>query len=253
MTKLDELYDPAEHRPTAGGPWSDSTARIAIAEIAADALDAYRGPQALWRGHPLDHAPDALERPHRNLYLGAAGVAWALHRLAALGLTPPLPDAHALGDTLAEDFRADPELAELQTGVPPPPPGLLFGEAGIVSSLAGLPAHGDTDRLLLAGGELTWRAGALRKGLGLCHGTAGNGYALLTLHARSGDERWLARARAFGMDAAAEVTAARARHGRGRFSLFTGDIGVALFLTACLSPGAPVRFPFLDDALSGPA
>jgi hypothetical protein len=36
--------------------------------------------------------------------------------------------------------------------------------------------------LALGGGELTWRAGPLRKGAGLCHGTAGNGFAFLRLH-----------------------------------------------------------------------
>ena len=33
--------------------------------------------------------------------------------------------------------------------------------------------------LAIGGGELTWRAGPLRKGPGLCHGTAGNGFAFL--------------------------------------------------------------------------
>ena len=56
--------------------------------------------------------------------------------------------------------------------------------------------------LLLAGGELTWRAGPLAKGPGLCHGTAGNGYAFLKLFERTGDELWLDRARAFAMHAA---------------------------------------------------
>ena len=45
--------------------------------------------------------------------------------------------------------------------------------------------------LAVAGGELTWRAGPLRKGANLCHGTAGNGYAFLALLERTGDERWL--------------------------------------------------------------
>ena len=38
------------------------------------------------------------------------------------------------------------------------------------------------EELALAGGELTWRAGPLAKGYGLCHGTAGNAYAFLVLH-----------------------------------------------------------------------
>ena len=69
------------------------------------------------------------------------------------------------------------------------------------------------DALLLAGGELTWAAGPLRKGANLCHGTAGNGLALLKLFARTADERWLERARRFAMHAAAQVGAARREHG----------------------------------------
>jgi hypothetical protein len=97
------------------------------------------------------------------------------------------------------------------------------------------------EELLLAGAELTWRAGAHReeKGAGLCHGTAGNGYALLKAFARTGDERWLERARRFAVHALAQVEAAP-----GRYSLFTGGVGVALFAAACLE--ADSRFPILD-------
>ena len=94
---------------------------------------------------------------------------------------------------------------------------------------------------------MTWRAGPLRKGVGLCHGTAGNAYALLALWARTGDERWLERARAFTMDAADDVARRRHTEGRGRYTLFTGDIGVALALRSCLTGEA--AFPFLADAL----
>ena len=100
------------------------------------------------------------------------------------------------------------------------------GAPGMVISLASLPAEPRTDALLIAGGELTWTAGALNKGPGLCHGTAGNAYGLLALHARTGDELWLARARSFAMDAIADVRGRREARGRGRYSLFTGDIGV---------------------------
>jgi DUF1680 family protein len=68
----------------------------------------------------------------------------------------------------------------------------------------------------------------------LCHGTAGNGYAFLALHRRTGDERWLERARAFAMHAVAQVEQARTEHGRGRYSLWTGDVGTALYLADCL-------------------
>jgi integrase len=45
------------------------------------------------------------------------------------------------------------------------------------------------EELLLAGAELVWRAGAHgdEKGHGICHGTSGNGFALLKAFARTGD------------------------------------------------------------------
>lgn len=92
-----------------------------------------------------------------------------------------------------------------------------------------------------AGGELTWRAGPLAKRAGLCHGTAGNAYAFLVLHKRTGDELWRERARAFAMHAIGQVERERAAIGRGRYSLFTGDIGVALFLRDLLA--GDDRFP----------
>ena len=77
------------------------------------------------------------------------------------------------------------------------------GAPGIVTSFAAIaPGDDELTGLLTGGGELTWRAGPLVKGPGLCHGTAGNGYAFLKLLDRTGDERWLERARAFGMHAA---------------------------------------------------
>ena len=75
------------------------------------------------------------------------------------------------------------------------------------------------------------------QGRGVCHGTAGNGCAFLALHARTGDGRWLERARAFAMHALEQVDPSKPRH-----SLWTGDIGVALYLRACLDgwEGMPI-------------
>ena len=84
------------------------------------------------------------------------------------------------------------------------------GAPGIVATLA----HILDEELAVAGGELTWRAGPLRKGANLCHGTAGNGYAFLALLDRTGDERWLTRARAFAMHAAAQVEHSRSEYGQ---------------------------------------
>ena len=102
------------------------------------------------------------------------------------------------------------------------------------------------EELVRAGAELTWRAGAHRdaKGAGICHGTAGNGYALLAAFERTGDERWLERARRFAVHALAQVRRQRADRGRGRYSLWTGDLGVALYLASCID--ARAAYPVLD-------
>ena len=113
------------------------------------------------------------------------------------------------------------------------------GAPGIVATLA----HLMDEEPAVAGGELTWRAGPLRKGGGLCHGTAGNGYAFLALLERTGDERWLARARAFAMHAAAQVEARRSEFGLGRHTLWTGDLGTALFLADCVDGGGRLPLP----------
>ena len=118
------------------------------------------------------------------------------------------------------------------------------GAPGVVASAAALPRDEELDSLLLAGGELTWLAGPLRKGANLCHGTAGNGFALLKLFTRTGDEAWLRRARRFAMHSAAQVAAAREHYGRGRYSLWTGDLGTAVYLRQCLA--ATSEMPALD-------
>jgi hypothetical protein len=113
------------------------------------------------------------------------------------------------------------------------------GAPGIVATLA----PWMDEQLAVAGGELTWRAGPLRKGPGLCHGTAGNGYAFLALFEKSGDELWLQRARAFAMHAAEQVDSARVQYGRGRYSLWTGDLGTALYLADCVDGTGRLPLP----------
>jgi hypothetical protein len=102
------------------------------------------------------------------------------------------------------------------------------------------------EELLLAGAELTWQAGphGPDKGPSICHGTAGNGYAFLKTFGRTGDERWLERARRFAVHALSQVEDQRAERGGGRYSLWTGDLGVALFAADCLD--ARPAYPLLD-------
>jgi hypothetical protein len=393
-----ELFHAPSHEPLAGGDWSEAAAGEAIAAIVADAEDAF-DPVALWPAHPLDEDEGPLPSPV-GLYLGAAGVIWALDALAAAGLAAPRRAWAEVAGALPDRYLAKPDVPELTDGRPVP--SLLLGESGVLlvaHRLARAPEHvermlacaranarnptreilwgspgtalaaqlmlertgderladawresadwlwdewqdglwlqemygqrrryigaghgfasnvhvlarGDLlDRerrtelvrrsletlrayvvrdgdlaqwrpteeqlgpdmttrtqwchgapgmvtsfgpiardddelteLLVAGGELTWKAGPLVKGPGLCHGTAGNGYAFLKLLDRTGDERWLERARAFAMHAAAQVDRARAEHRRGRYSLWTGDVGTACFLASCIraDPAMPV-------------
>ncbi len=109
------------------------------------------------------------------------------------------------------------------------------GAAGVLTTMwDAAPDNDDWSELLLAAGRLVWEAGPLRAAPGLCHGTAGNGYALLALWRRTGDEQWFERARAFAQHAAAQVEERAVRLGHGRHSLFTGDEGVALCLASCI-------------------
>jgi Lanthionine synthetase C-like protein len=117
------------------------------------------------------------------------------------------------------------------------------GAPGFVICLADMPGA-ELDALLIAAGEATWAAGPLIKGSNLCHGTGGNGYALLKLFERTGDALWLERARAFAMHAIAQMQADAARYGQGRYSLWTGDTGLAIYLWDCLRGRA--AFPTLD-------
>jgi Lanthionine synthetase C-like protein len=113
------------------------------------------------------------------------------------------------------------------------------GAPGIIATLAGIL---DVE-LAVAGGELAWRAGPLRKGANLCHGTAGNGYAFLALLERTGDERWLTRARMFAMHAVGQVERSRSDRGRGRYTLWTGDLGTALYLADCTDGRGELPLP----------
>lgn len=124
------------------------------------------------------------------------------------------------------------------------------GAAGIVTAMARTP---DTDsdysqrldELLTKAGELVWQAGPLKKGSNICHGTAGNGYAFLYLYHRCGDKVWLDRARRFAMHAIEQCQKDRLSYGQGRYTLWTGDAGLAIYLHHCLYPET-AAIPGLD-------
>jgi lantibiotic modifying enzyme len=120
------------------------------------------------------------------------------------------------------------------------------GAPGIVNSLAEFPndERWPIDALLLQAGELVWDACPPIKMPSLCHGAAGSGYAFLKLYARTGDERWLHRARRFAMHAIDQYDRALEKYGQRKFSLWTGDLGLSIYLWDCIR--ATAKFPTLD-------
>jgi hypothetical protein len=193
----------------------------------ADGLEASRDADGLWTQHRLG------ERRYYGVGHGFAGNQLALAHRRAVDVDP----------VLSRLALRDGPLANWPPAADVPPDQIrvqwCHGAPGIVAGLCDVMG----EELALAGGELTWRAGPIAKGSSLCHGPAGNAYAFLVLHRRTGDELWLDRARMFGMHAIGQVERARAKLGRGRYSLFTGDIGVALFLRHLLD--GEHRFPAL--------
>jgi Lanthionine synthetase C-like protein len=367
------LYDPAAFEPLTDEPWYEASVRDGIAAIVADA-DAAFDPKGLWPAHEWDGYKAPL--PLKGLYVGAAGVVFALDALRRCGLAETELDLPSVAVQALERWRAEPEFMEGEAPPEPAESGLLEGETGIllvacklghrlegdlrariranlaneaedlmwgtpgtlvaavamgwddlaresadalmsrrdadglwtqrlwgrsfqgVGTVHGLSGnvlallqvddarndslrresaavlarlatredglanwHGEgklqwcagapgvvssardylDEELLLGGAELVWQAGppGSEKGHSICHGTSGNGFALLAAFERTGNELWLERARRFAVHALGQ-----AKRMPGRYSLFTGGVGTALFAAACLDGDA--RYPLFE-------
>jgi hypothetical protein len=220
------------------GEWTGERRWDEAARESATALRERRGDDGLWR----------QDDDYRGLgtATGAAGNTLALLRFesddALARESAAVLSRHAFRKDGLANWPGTPRAQ-----LPRPRDGRIVlqwctGAPGVV---AGAWDYLDED-LVRAGAELIWRAGAHRdeKGHGLCHGTSGNGFALLKAFARTGDEHWLERARRFAVHALAQAERIAAANGRRRYSLFNGDIGTALFAAACLD--ADPRFPIID-------
>lgn len=395
------LYRPEAFERLVDTEWDEQRARARIRDIVADTEAAFRGPKLFWQADAWDRWHGTS--PMKNLYVGTAGVLWALNRLEQFGYAETKLDLPELATRNVELSRARPDFIKGMKLPTPREAALMTGEAGILlvawrltqnsefaddlfalvranvdneadevmwgapgtllaaqamwswtheerwnvlrnetaaallsrrdsegywiqrlygqelrsltppHGLVGnvqmlLPVLGDEDasaltdkaaailaetavvedglanwpprprpelagpdgqirvqwcagspgivasafryldeELLLAGAELPWRTGPpnLEKGPGICHGTAGNGYAFLKVYRRLVDELWLERARKFAMHALDQVERLRHDRGRGRYSLWTGDLGVALYVSDCIS-GTGI-YPVLDE------
>ena len=116
------LFDPRAHESLVDAPWSPAEAEAAIRAIARDADEALRGGD-WWPLHPLDDDGETPDVVH-GIYLGAAGVLWALHHLAQAGLHEPGHDYARLAAEAVESYRRRPEFGG-------PVPSLWLGEGGV--------------------------------------------------------------------------------------------------------------------------
>ena len=167
----DALWSPGAHEQLAGAPWDDARARDAIADICRDAEAAFDEDERRWPAHPLDGEVGPGEE--KTVYLGAAGVVWALDRLARADVHAPALDWAAVAAALAADTESL-------------PPSLLLGAAGVllVSWLL-VPSAETADRL----------AAAIAANVGhetneFLWGSPGTMFAAAAILERTGDERF---------------------------------------------------------------
>uniref|UniRef100_A0A0G4H5H5 Uncharacterized protein n=1 Tax=Chromera velia CCMP2878 TaxID=1169474 RepID=A0A0G4H5H5_9ALVE len=123
---------------------------------------------------------------------------------------------------------------------------LLFSRAALLFSSQAYA------REAVAAAEIVYSRGLLRKGPGLCHGVAGNGFALLVLSrlpppllSASESERWRSRARQFAHFISTDEFRNGSRQPDTPLSMWEGWAGVLTFLKA-LSPSEPDKGDNLD-------
>src|SRR5579862_296313 len=143
------LYDPGAFETLTDEPWDETRARDGIAAIVADA-DAAFDPDELWPAHEWDGYKAAL--PLKNLYVGAAGMVFALDELRRTGLAETALDLRAAVTRALERWRAEPDYVDGEIVPEPAAAGLLTGEAGIllVACRLGLDYEDDLRSLIRA-------------------------------------------------------------------------------------------------------
>jgi hypothetical protein len=251
LDRLEVVVASNVDNPTLEALWGAPGTMLAAVfahELTGDArwADLYRANAAALQRTWQRHDDDGCDLWTQDLYgkrvrylgpgHGFAGNVYALLRGGAL-----LPEAEraAIFERALVTLRATAMTERACANWPPFPRATKMlvqwchGAPGMTTAFARCQPHDELDELLRKAGELTWQAGPLTKGPGLCHGTAGNGEAFLCLFARSRDELWLDRARRFAMHAIGQSEAMRVRYGRGRYNLWTGDVGLAVYLWQC--------------------
>ena len=126
------LYRPEAFERLTDTPWDEARVRSGIAAIVADADAAWRGPKLFWKAHEWDRWN--ATSPMKNLYVGSAGVIWALDQLRSRSFAETSLDLRDLAARSLELFRSKPDYIKLPAFTPPEPrdSGLFVGEVGIL-------------------------------------------------------------------------------------------------------------------------
>ena len=127
------LYEPAQFEPLIDEPWVPARVEDAIAAIVSDA-DAAFDRDALWPAHDWDGWEEPL--PLKNLWVGAAGVIWALDALRQRGHAETSLDLAAAALRTVELERAAPGFT---TDEHYHPAALFCGETGPLLVASGSP------------------------------------------------------------------------------------------------------------------
>lgn len=118
------LFEPDRHEALCDSAWDSSRAREAIQSIVDD-IEQNRVAEGHWPMHPLDNVRHEPRTGFKSLYLGRAGVLWALWYLQREGAVELRSDPREGVQQADAAYRTDPDTGEVV-------PSYLFGEVGIL-------------------------------------------------------------------------------------------------------------------------
>src|SRR5215472_9806415 len=176
------LFEPERHQALSSARWDEQFVRTAINRIAADTIRDFSA-ATLWPTHPDDAPPSAT---FYNLYIGAAGVIWALDYLRRSGATDTVPDCGPIIVDLIAPNRAR-FARHMYLGVG----GLLSGDTGILLTAARL--NGIPTVVAQIGEAIDGNAdNPCRE---FMYGAPGTAVASLAMWRETGDAIWVERFR----------------------------------------------------------
>ena len=173
------LIEPDRHEGLSAQRWDERAARRTIETIARDCEDRF-SPDDLWPPHPLDAEGEPASAPFTMLYMGAAGVIWAVDSLARRGLAR---STEQFAPTLAAlEARNLAQVEPWGYGVE----SFLMGRSGVLLTHYRVrPSREVAERL---GQSIA--ANAEHPSRELLWGAPGTMHAALAMHEWTGEERW---------------------------------------------------------------